>query len=167
MMIAEEPPNAMEEQTQTQTQNPSSAPPMNDNSNPQQGNHVQQQQQQHGKGNQPPKQQQGTNEDNVQQPQLAQPVRIIRPASTRNDPRKLFVGGLPLNVTNHEFRTFFEQFGAILDPVVMFHRDTHRSRGFGFVTFVDPVRTYYLCSTYYTYDGGCALVVFYCIVLYC
>ena len=36
---------------------------------------------------------------------------------------------------------FFEQFGAVLDSVVMFDRETQRSRGFGFITFVDPVRT--------------------------
>lgn len=41
-------------------------------------------------------------------------------------------------VTEQEFRDFFEQFGAVMDSVVMFDRDTHRSRGFGFVTFEDP-----------------------------
>jgi hypothetical protein len=41
-------------------------------------------------------------------------------------------------VTEIEFREFFEQFGAVMDSVVMFDRDTHRSRGFGFVTFEDP-----------------------------
>jgi len=53
----------------------------------------------------------------------------------RKDTRKLFVGGLPSNVTEHEFREFFEQFGPVLDSVVMFDRDTRRSRGFGFVIF--------------------------------
>lgn len=42
-------------------------------------------------------------------------------------------------MTNEEFRLFFEQFGALLDSVVMFDRETKNSRGFGFVTFVDPV----------------------------
>lgn len=46
---------------------------------------------------------------------------------------------LSLKVTSEEFRAFFEQFGAILDSVVMFDRETKNSRGFGFVTFVDPV----------------------------
>jgi len=41
-------------------------------------------------------------------------------------------------VTNEEFRLFFEQFGELLDCVVMFDRETRNSRGFGFVTFVDP-----------------------------
>jgi RNA recognition motif-containing protein len=42
-------------------------------------------------------------------------------------------------VTEGEFREFFEQFGVLIDSVVMFDRDTGRSRGFGFVTFEDEV----------------------------
>jgi hypothetical protein len=56
---------------------------------------------------------------------------------TQRDGRKLFVGGLPADVTDEEFRVFFEQFGEVLDSVVMFDRETYRSRGFGFVTFKD------------------------------
>lgn len=56
----------------------------------------------------------------------------------RRDERKLFVGGLPANITALEFKTFFEQFGQVVDSVVMFDRETQRSRGFGFVTFEDP-----------------------------
>jgi RNA recognition motif-containing protein len=59
----------------------------------------------------------------------------MRSPPNRKDHRKLFVGGLPADVTEDEFRVFFEQFGEIVDSVVMFDRETHRSRGFGFVTF--------------------------------
>lgn len=45
----------------------------------------------------------------------------------------------PLVVTEDEFREFFEGFGKLVDSVVMFDRETGRSRGFGFVTFEDPV----------------------------
>ena len=51
--------------------------------------------------------------------------------------RKLFVGGLPPEVTHEEFREFFLQFGEIEDSVVMYDRQTRRPRGFGFVTFTD------------------------------
>lgn len=34
-----------------------------------------------------------------------------------------------------EFRKYFETFGGVVDAVVMFDRQTQRSRGFGFVTF--------------------------------
>lgn len=56
---------------------------------------------------------------------------------TQHDARKLFVGGLPPNVKNEEFRQFFSQYGTLIDSVVMFDRDTSKSRGFGFVTFED------------------------------
>jgi hypothetical protein len=41
-------------------------------------------------------------------------------------------------VTTEEFRWFFEQYGNVMDSVIMFDRMTTRSRGFGFVTFDDP-----------------------------
>lgn len=42
-------------------------------------------------------------------------------------------------VTQEEFYDFFGQFGEVSDSIVMFDRDTHRSRGFGFVTYEDQV----------------------------
>jgi hypothetical protein len=43
-----------------------------------------------------------------------------------------------VTVTGDEFRKFFEQFGVVMDSIVMIDRETKRSRGFGFVTFEDP-----------------------------
>lgn len=34
-----------------------------------------------------------------------------------------------------EFRAYFERFGRVLSAEVMFNRETHKSRGFGFVVF--------------------------------
>lgn len=42
-------------------------------------------------------------------------------------------------VTDDEFKLFFEKFGTLVDSVVMFDRDTGRSRGFGFITYEDPM----------------------------
>lgn len=53
----------------------------------------------------------------------------------RKDDRKLFVGGLGHKVDNENFREFFEQFGKVIDSVVMIDRETNRHRGFGFVSF--------------------------------
>lgn len=44
----------------------------------------------------------------------------------------------PRPVTSEEFRAFFEKFGTLMDCIVMFDRETSRSRGFGFVSFEDP-----------------------------
>ena len=49
--------------------------------------------------------------------------------------KKMFVGGLPPDVTNESFLGFFEQFGEVEDSVVILDKDTGRPRGFGFITF--------------------------------
>lgn len=49
--------------------------------------------------------------------------------------RKLFVGGLNFKTDDESLRTFFEQFGDVVDCVVMKDSKTKRSRGFAFVTF--------------------------------
>ncbi|EFJ26637.1 hypothetical protein SELMODRAFT_172407, partial [Selaginella moellendorffii] len=48
---------------------------------------------------------------------------------------KIFVGGLAPNVSEEEFKQYFEQFGNITDIVVMYDHATQRPRGFGFITF--------------------------------
>ncbi|KAK4750610.1 hypothetical protein SAY87_004092 [Trapa incisa] len=49
--------------------------------------------------------------------------------------RKIFVGGLASNVTESDFKMYFDQFGTITDVVVMYDHNTQRPRGFGFITF--------------------------------
>lgn len=77
-----------------------------------------------------------TNQDNALKAMNAKAPSKTPP--TKKDSRKLFVGGLPADVTDREFRDFFAQYGVVMDSVVMFDRETRRSRGFGFVTFQDP-----------------------------
>ncbi|XP_038898856.1 RNA-binding protein 1-like [Benincasa hispida] len=49
--------------------------------------------------------------------------------------RKIFVGGLSAELTEDEFKNYFEKFGKITDVVVMHDSVTNRPRGFGFITF--------------------------------
>ncbi|CAL1395714.1 unnamed protein product [Linum trigynum] len=49
--------------------------------------------------------------------------------------KKIFVGGLSADLTQAQFRNYFERFGKIVDVVVMQDSSTNRPRGFGFVTF--------------------------------
>jgi len=49
--------------------------------------------------------------------------------------RKVFVGGLSLKTTEETFREHFEQFGELVDSVVMSDPYTKKSRGFGFLEF--------------------------------
>ncbi|XP_013101944.1 ribonucleoprotein RB97D [Stomoxys calcitrans] len=51
--------------------------------------------------------------------------------------RKLFLGGLSPNSTEDSLRSFYRQFGEILDVTIRRHPMTGRSRGFGFITYAD------------------------------
>jgi len=69
--------------------------------------------------------------------------------------KKLFVGALPLDITDESFRGFFEQFGRVEDSIVMLDRDTGKPRGFGFITFEDEESTErVLENTERNYIGG-------------
>ncbi|PIO40840.1 hypothetical protein AB205_0142950 [Aquarana catesbeiana] len=69
-------------------------------------------------------------------------------------PRKLFVGGLDWSTTQETLRTYFSQYGEVVDCVIMKDKTTNQSRGFGFVKFKDPncVGTV-LASRPHTLDG--------------
>lgn len=49
--------------------------------------------------------------------------------------RKLFIGGLDYKTSEDTLRQHFEQFGDVIDCIVMREPQTRRSRGFGFVTY--------------------------------
>jgi RNA recognition motif-containing protein len=51
--------------------------------------------------------------------------------------RKIFVGGLPHNLSDEEFRVYFAQFGTIDDCAILKDKRTGKPRGFGFVTYHD------------------------------
>ncbi|KAJ7007945.1 uncharacterized protein [Populus alba] len=51
---------------------------------------------------------------------------------------KIFVGGLAWETQRDTMRRYFEQFGEILEAVVITDKNTGRSKGYGFVTFKDP-----------------------------
>jgi RNA recognition motif-containing protein len=51
--------------------------------------------------------------------------------------RKIFVGGLPHNLQDEEFKDFFIKFGDIEDCAILRDKRTGKPRGFGFVTYRD------------------------------
>jgi RNA recognition motif-containing protein len=51
--------------------------------------------------------------------------------------KKLFVGGLSWDTNDQGLRGAFETYGEVSEATVISDRETGRSRGFGFVTFVD------------------------------
>ncbi|KAJ7534918.1 hypothetical protein O6H91_12G009900 [Diphasiastrum complanatum] len=49
--------------------------------------------------------------------------------------KKIFVGGLPILITEDEFKNHFAKFGKVVEHQIMTYHSTGRSRGFGFITF--------------------------------
>ncbi|MBW2455133.1 MAG: RNA-binding protein [Deltaproteobacteria bacterium] len=51
--------------------------------------------------------------------------------------KKLFVGGLSWNTDDASLLAAFDRFGQVEEAKVITDRDSGRSRGFGFVTYVE------------------------------
>jgi RNA-binding protein Musashi len=53
-----------------------------------------------------------------------------------------------------EFRGYFEKYGKILSAEVMFNRETHKSRGFGFIVFEEEQGAIAACADHeHVIDG--------------
>ena len=72
---------------------------------------------------------------------LADPIKDIARIMFNFTEKQLFDAEKDMIDTrwNIKPRQFFEQFGEVIDSVVMIDRVTKRSRGFGFVTFASEV----------------------------
>jgi len=69
-------------------------------------------------------------------PQKASSVNLI-PIEPRQWGR-LFVGGIPHDMTKEDLRVYFGQFGSLLDVIIMYDHKINRPRGFGFVVYAEP-----------------------------
>ncbi|XP_058217841.1 uncharacterized protein LOC131328894 isoform X2 [Rhododendron vialii] len=59
---------------------------------------------------------------------------------------KLFVGGLAWETPAEVMQGYFEQFGEILEAVIITDKNTGKSKGYGFVTFRDPESARRACA---------------------
>ena len=55
-----------------------------------------------------------------------------------SDQGKLFIGGISWETTEEKPKEYFENYGDVVQTVVMRDKTTGRPRGFGFVVFADP-----------------------------
>nr|CAB3479484.1 unnamed protein product [Digitaria exilis] len=67
---------------------------------------------------------------------------------------KVFVGGLAWETHKEGMRAYFEQFGDILEAVVITDKNTGRSKGYGFVTFREPEAALKACIDPYPVIDG-------------
>ncbi|KFO34478.1 heterogeneous nuclear ribonucleoprotein D-like [Fukomys damarensis] len=61
----------------------------------------------------------------------------IKISRNRQNVRKVFIGGLSLDISKQAVLEYVSQFGEVLDFEIKTHPDTGLSRGFGFVLFKD------------------------------
>jgi len=54
-----------------------------------------------------------------------------------SDKNKIFIGGIPRDVKEEDFRALFAPFGELTDCVIIKDKYTGESRGFGFVSYSD------------------------------
>ena len=59
--------------------------------------------------------------------------------SVKIEPGKIFVGGLSWDTNKEGLVKYFEDFGEVSDGVIMVDSVTKMPRGFGFITFKDPI----------------------------
>ncbi|KAK9688577.1 hypothetical protein K7432_014365 [Basidiobolus ranarum] len=69
------------------------------------------------------------------------------------DEGKVFIGGLNWETSDETLRDYFGKYGEITDCVVMRDSATGRSRGFGFLTFVDPMAVDEVLKSDHHLDG--------------
>jgi RNA recognition motif-containing protein len=66
----------------------------------------------------------------------------VKPAVSKQEMatkiKKIFVGGIPLALSENAFKEYFKKYGEITDVQIVKDRATGRSRGFGFVRYQDP-----------------------------
>lgn len=55
-----------------------------------------------------------------------------------SDQGKLFIGGISWETNEEKLKEYFDNYGEVLQTVVMRDKFTGRPRGFGFVIFSDP-----------------------------
>jgi len=63
--------------------------------------------------------------------------RLPQCKKEKGDMKKLFVGSLSWDTDDDALRKAFEEFGEVTEAKVITDRDSGRSRGFGFVSFVN------------------------------
>lgn len=69
-------------------------------------------------------------------PKPCNPRTLQKPKRSTSYP-KVFLGGLPSNVTETDLRTYFMRFGKVMEVVIMYDQEKKKSRGFGFLSFED------------------------------
>lgn len=93
-----------------------------------------------------------TLDDRTIDPKSCNP-RSMQPVKKGEHP-KVFLGGLPSNVTETDLRSFFSKCGKVVEVVIMYDQERKRSRGFGFLSFEKEDSVDQVCAEkFFTING--------------
>lgn len=67
---------------------------------------------------------------------------------------KVFLGGLPSNITETDLRMFFGRYGKVMEVVIMYDQEKKKSRGFGFLSFEDDASVDRVTTEHYITLNG-------------
>lgn len=87
-------------------------------------------------------------------PKPCNPRSLQKPKRGINSYPKVFLGGLPANVTETDLRSFFTRYGKVMEVVIMYDQEKKKSRGFGFLSFEDDEAVDKCCSEHYINLNG-------------
>lgn len=86
-------------------------------------------------------------------PKPCNPRTLQKPKKGGGYP-KVFLGGLPSNVTETDLRAFFGRYGKVMEVVIMYDQEKKKSRGFGFLSFEDEASVERVTAEHYINLNG-------------
>ncbi|XP_055690398.1 heterogeneous nuclear ribonucleoprotein 27C isoform X1 [Lutzomyia longipalpis] len=86
-------------------------------------------------------------------PKPCNPRTLQKPKKGGGYP-KVFLGGLPSNVTETDLRVFFGRYGKVMEVVIMYDQEKKKSRGFGFLSFEDEASVERVTNEHYINLNG-------------
>uniref|UniRef100_A0A182J171 RRM domain-containing protein n=1 Tax=Anopheles atroparvus TaxID=41427 RepID=A0A182J171_ANOAO len=86
-------------------------------------------------------------------PKPCNPRSQHKPKRTGGYP-KVFLGGLPPNITETDLRTFFCRYGNVMEVVIMYDQEKKKSRGFGFLSFENEGAVERATSDHFVHISG-------------
>jgi RNA-binding protein Musashi len=87
-------------------------------------------------------------------PKQCNPRTLQKPKIRGGCYPKVFLGGLPSNVTETDLRMFFGRYGKVMEVVIMYDQEKKKSRGFGFLSFEDDASVDRVTSEHYVNLNG-------------
>lgn len=86
-------------------------------------------------------------------PKPCNPRTLQKPKRGQGYP-KVFLGGLPSNITETDLRAYFGRYGKVMEVVIMYDQEKKKSRGFGFLSFEDDASVERVCTEHYLNLNG-------------